>query len=79
MRVDRSTYFHDSYDGMVVPDTLKVGNNAPVSIVSMQEGRQSGGAYPIITVARPISFASGDPVTLSYSGAMPDVGARESE
>lgn len=70
--VVRSDYFQDGYGGLIQADTVKVGGNAPVKVVAVDEAAKT------VTVATPISWSSGDPVTLPYNGSAPDVGAYES-
>lgn len=69
--VERASYFQDGYGGLVTPDSIVVGKGAPVQIVSIDDDANR------ITVAKAISWASGDPVTLPYSGKAPDAGAFE--
>ncbi|MCC6848704.1 MAG: right-handed parallel beta-helix repeat-containing protein [Deltaproteobacteria bacterium] len=69
--VVRASFFQDGYGGLVAPDQIKVGANPPVGIVSVDDANNR------IVVAQPISFPSGAPVNLPYSGAAPDAGAYE--
>src|SRR5262249_21232899 len=69
--VRRSSFFQDGYGGLIAPDQIRVGANDPVGIVAVDDVNNT------ITVARPLSFASGDPVSLPYVGAAPDAGAYE--
>src|SRR5262249_38692439 len=69
--VVRSTYFQDGWGGLSTPDTVRVGANAPVSITKVNE------ANGTITLAPPLTGATGDPVSLPYSGSAPDAGAFE--
>lgn len=69
--VVRPTYFQDGWDGLSAPDTIRVGANAPVTVTRVNEANKT------ITVATPITWASGDAVSLPYSGSAPDAGAFE--
>jgi hypothetical protein len=71
LTVERASYFQDGYGGLVQPDTIVVGSNPPVDIVSVDDDANT------ITVASAISWASGDPVTLPFAGKAPDAGAWE--
>ena len=69
--VVRASFFQDGYGGLIAPDQIIVGANPPVLITTVDDVGNK------IIVATPISFAVGDPVNLTYSGAGPDVGAFE--
>ncbi len=62
--------FHDGF-GIVDPDQVQVGANAPVAIVAVDYEKNT------LTLARAISWREGDGVSLPYHGAAPDIGARE--
>lgn len=66
--VDDPYFFTDGF-GMVPGDSIKVGSNSPVTIAAIDDTNK------ILTVATPISFASGDNVDLPFSGTAPDIGA----
>jgi len=69
--VERASYFQDGYGGLVAADSIVVGSNPAVPIVSINDDANT------ITVAAPISWSAGDPVTLPYAGKAPDAGAYE--
>ncbi|MCC6765495.1 MAG: right-handed parallel beta-helix repeat-containing protein [Deltaproteobacteria bacterium] len=69
--VVRASFFQDGYGGLIEPDQVKIGANAPVAIISVDDVNNK------IVVATPISFASGASVNLPFSGIAPDVGAFE--
>ncbi len=69
--VVRASFFQDGYGGLIAPDQIQVGSNPPVGIVSVDDANNR------IVVATPISFPSGAPVNLPYSGSAPDAGAFE--
>ncbi len=69
--VVRASFFQDGYSGLIAPDRIQVGSNPPVTIVSVDDANNR------IVVAQAISFPSGAPVNLPYSGAAPDAGAFE--
>src|SRR5262249_39204070 len=71
LTVERASYFQDRYAGLIQPDQIVVGANPPVAIVSIDDDANT------ITVASALSWASGDPVTLPFSGTAPDDGAWE--
>jgi len=71
LTVERASYFQDGYGGLIQPDQIVVGSNPPVAIVSIDDDANT------ITVATALSWASGDPVTLPFSGKAPDAGAWE--
>jgi len=70
--VVRASFFQDGYGGLIEPDMVQVGSNAPVQIVSVDD------ANNVIKVASPISWSAGAGVSLPYSGNAPDAGAVES-
>jgi len=69
LRVADAGYFMDGF-GLVTGDMIQVGSNSPVQITSINYGTNA------ITVARSISWTNGQGVSLPYSGARPDMGAR---
>lgn len=69
--VEKSWYFQDGYEGLIEPDTIKVGKNPPVRIVSTEHSKNR------ITIERPITWNKGDEVNLPFNGRSPDVGAHE--
>ncbi len=69
--VQKSWYFHDGYNGLVAPDTIQIGSNAPVAITSIDYLNDR------ITVATSISWNANDGVSLPYNGSAPDIGAFE--
>lgn len=71
LTVERASYFQDGYGGLVEPDSIVVGSNPAVAIVSIDDDANT------ITVASAISWASGDRVSLPFAGKAPDVGAWE--
>ncbi|HEY2387122.1 MAG TPA: DUF1565 domain-containing protein [Candidatus Binatia bacterium] len=68
----RSDYFQDGYSGLVAPDKVQVGKNAPVAVTAVDENGKT------ITLATPLTWSVGDPVSLPWNGAAPDIGAYES-
>jgi hypothetical protein len=68
----RSDFFQDGYGGLIAPDKVQIGKNAPVAIATVDEKGNT------ITLATPVSWNTGDAVSLPYNGAAPDVGAYES-
>jgi len=68
----RSDYFQDGYAGLIAADKVQIGKNPPVTITTVNEAGKT------ITLATPVSWSVGDPVSLPYNGAAPDVGAYES-
>lgn len=83
LSLERVSYFQDGYckngECVIAPDYIRVGNNAPVQIIS---GSINDGANTL-TLATPISWTAGAPVYFarsdgtSFSGTAPDVGAFE--
>jgi hypothetical protein len=71
--VERSSYFHDSYNGMIVADQVRIGDQVR-KVVAVSEQRPA-----TITVDSPVSYSSGAHVTLPYRGSAPDIGAVERE
>jgi Protein of unknown function (DUF1565) len=75
IKVDRASYFQDGYctggECLYTPDTIVVGSNPPVQIVSVDDVNN------VITLAQPITWLVGAAVTLPYVGQAPDVGAFE--
>jgi hypothetical protein len=75
LKVERASYFHDGYplngEYLNTRDSIVIGNNSPALIVSID--------YPnnTITLARSLTWNSGDTVTLPYRGTRPDIGAFE--
>jgi hypothetical protein len=73
--VDRATYFHDGFcvsgECLNTPDTIVIGNTAPVAIVSINAATNT------ITLAAARTWSAGTPVTLPYNGVAPDIGAFE--
>ena len=66
-------YFHDDWDGLIEADEIQVGGNSRVRIVSIDLDTN------LIEVDRDLTWSEGDPVSLPWSGAAPDVGALERE
>ena len=64
-------YFCDGY-GIVPGDSIVVGTNSPVRIVSVDYANQS------LQVDRAIAWSSGAPINRPFAGAAPDIGALES-
>ncbi len=65
-------FFFDGF-GITEGDLIVVGANDPVRIVS---GGMSG-TDNVLTLDRALTWSAGDPVSLPYQGAGPDVGAYE--
>jgi len=63
-------YFTDGF-GLIEGDLVQIGTNTPVRI---QKVDYSGNR---ITLQKPITWRSGDAVSLPYSGSRPDIGAYE--
>ena len=71
LAVATAGYFSDGL-GIAKGDTIKVGSStAVITAVDRATNR--------ITVAEPVTWKTGDPVSLPYSGAKPDIGAVEYE
>jgi hypothetical protein len=75
LKVDRSSYFQDGYcvsgECLNAPDSIVVGNNPAVAIVSVDDANNQ------ITLANSITWPVGASVSLPYSGTAPDIGAYE--
>lgn len=75
LKVDRASFFQDGYcvsgECVNTPDSIVVGSNPPVQIVSIDD------ANNVITLATPITWLAGAAVTLPYVGGTPDAGAYE--
>jgi hypothetical protein len=73
--VDRASYFQDGYcysgECLNAPDSIMIGGSGPVAIVSINDATNT------ITLATPMTWAAGAPVTLPYKGSAPDMGAFE--
>src|SRR5262249_12957269 len=72
LHVDRASYFQDGYctaeECLIAADRIRI-NNTVVEIVP-------GGiddANNEITLAEPVSWSDGDPVTLDFKGSAPDM------
>ena len=70
IRVRDARYFSDGFD-MIAGDSVRIGANPPVAVA----GRDI--AANTLTLAKPIRWADGDPVSLDYQGRRPDIGAYE--
>jgi hypothetical protein len=70
--VVEARFFCDGW-GLIEGDLIRVGDNAPVRVLAVDEAAQQ------LTLEAPISFAAGDPVSLPWSGARPDLGAYETD
>lgn len=68
--IDDALFFTDGY-GIAEGDKVKIGNNAPVTITSIDYDLNK------LTVSAPLTFAKGDYVDISYNGSAPDIGAVE--
>lgn len=57
--------------GVTPADRIQVGSQAPVRLVKID--------YPsnTLTLAQPVTWRAGDPVSLPYKGSRPDIGAHE--
>jgi len=75
LKVDRASYFQDGYpvngEYLNTPDSIVIGKNAPVAIVSVDD------ANNVIVLKSPMTWAKGDSATLAYQGIAPDIGAFE--
>ena len=69
IEVEDALYFTDGH-GIVGPDALRVGKER-VKVLKVDYMAST------VTVDRSISWKRGDPVTLDYAGAAPDIGAFE--
>jgi hypothetical protein len=75
LHVDRSSYFYDGYpnpdDGQYLgtPDTIIIGTQTPVQIVSQNDTTN------VITLASPRTWSIGDKVSLASMGHTPTIGA----
>ena len=70
IEVEDALYFTDGH-GIIDPDVLRVGEQRVRALKVNYEANS-------ITIDRSISWKKGDPVTLDYAGAAPDIGAAES-
>lgn len=69
--VDDPYFFTDGF-GVVAGDSIKIGNNSPVTVTAVNY--QSG----VLTISSAVSFNRGDAVDpANYSGSAPDMGAFE--
>src|SRR3989449_52472 len=68
--VDDSFFFSYGF-GIVSGDTVRVGGTAAVQVTKVDHVAKT------LTLASAISFAAGDPVSLNYAGAAPDMGIYE--
>ncbi len=68
--VECSWFFHDSWDGLLEPDTVRVGSaEVVVSAVDYESHR--------ITLADDVDAPAGTPVSLPFTGNAPDCGHQE--
>jgi hypothetical protein len=70
LTVESAHYFFDGY-GAVTGDRIQVGNNAPVVVTAVDYDTNT------LTLADDLTWSDGDPVSLPYAGAAPDLGAFE--
>ena len=70
IHVEDAGYFTDGF-GVVPGDMIRVGTQSDVRVVSVRYDQNS------IVVSNSVQWSAGAPVSLAYSGAAPDVGARE--
>jgi hypothetical protein len=70
--VDDARYFHDGYNGLISPDTIRTSAGQSATIASINYDTNT------ITVSSPISWTGGDGVALDFSGNAPDQGVNQS-
>jgi hypothetical protein len=70
--VDDARYFHDDYNGLISPDTIRTSAGRSATIASINYDTNT------ITVSSPISWTGGDGVALDFSGNAPDQGVQQS-
>ncbi len=63
-------YFCDGFE-MIEGDSITVGSNEPARLVAVDYDKK------ILTLDRPVTFKTGDPVSLAFTGKAPDVGPYE--
>jgi hypothetical protein len=68
--VDDPYFFTDGY-GIVGGDSIRIGNSAPVQILSIDF------ANNILELSEPRSWSAGEGVHLTYNGSAPDIGMTE--
>jgi hypothetical protein len=68
--VDDTLFFSDGY-GIADGDTIQIGNNSPVRIISVDYNANT------LTVSSPVTFNTGDNVSFPYNGSAPDLGISE--
>ncbi len=68
--VEDAGYFYDGF-GVTEGDQVQVGASTFARVVSVDADRQ------VLSLDRDITWSEGDPVTLPYEGAAPDIGACE--
>ena len=69
LEVEDARYFTDGF-GLTEPDVLRVGGRR-VAVAKVDYATNT------LTLARPMAWRAGDPVTLDYAGKAPDLGAFE--
>lgn len=72
VKVADAGYFSDGFK-VVEGDHVQIGANAPVQIVKVDYSKN------VLTLAQPISWGKGAPVSLPYHGSAPDIGVAEFE
>ncbi|CAB4196336.1 Parallel beta-helix repeat [uncultured Caudovirales phage] len=73
LSVARASLFHDSYGGLLVPDSLQIGVAGSARTVKIKEVRDDG----MIVLDSAVTYVAGEPVSLPFNGNAPDVGAYE--
>lgn len=68
--VEDALFFTDGFE-MLSGDEIQIGGNLPVVITKVDYTTH------VLTVNLPVTFEQGDPVSLSYTGSAPDMGAFE--
>lgn len=68
--VESAGYFTDGW-GIAEGDDIVIGSNAPIRVLAIDDAKNR------LTVNRSITWAAGEPVSLSYLGTAPDRGAFE--
>ncbi len=70
IHVEDARYFCDGW-GVVEGDIIKIGSRSPVQIMNIDYTNN------LIKINQEINWQQGEPVSLNYSGAAPDIGAFE--